>query len=213
VNVAAAVAQHKGWVYHYIPAGLSAYFVFGVVLAHAWGPAPDQEGSAMRAAFRLGAAAFVAWLAIGEVVKAPWLNRAEEHLDEQELWQVANAAKALAEHTQPDDRVFYFGDNPNVVYLAQRRPAIPNEVSWLIELQKERTVGATPRDLARIDALAAELHTAACERLVANPPAAMVGRYFQTAPDFCPAWPQLVKEHYHDMLVGYIHILLRNDRN
>jgi hypothetical protein len=226
LEAASAVAQMRGWRYHYIPADFCAGVFFLVALARAWGGEEQDDrrvGAAMPAA--LGGFLFVAWWTLGSVTGSPWLHESESHTNDPAGLDPMAAGRVLAAHTHSDDRVFHFGDDPGVTFFAKRRPATPYTVAWMRDLVRHVPLGGelrlTAKQEARVRDLQRQLQEDDCNRVVSDPPPALVfhdgsvgysGSIIEVVYGYCPALKPIVEKRYHQIAQGPYHIYLREDR-
>jgi hypothetical protein len=123
----------------------------------------------------------LAWLALlfvyarclEELKTSPWVAESVRR----DVGMREKVAAYTAEHTRPDDRVFYFGIDPYTLYIAQRLPAAPYPMSFVVDLKPALRPPTTPRETgpdpaarARIAELQSVVATDACARLVEHPP-------------------------------------------
>jgi hypothetical protein len=181
---AAAVVQGKGWAYQVSPVLGSIHVFYVVVLTSLWSgsEAALHEGSALRRA-----AAVAILLAGGargyeELQTSFWQAYSDVLMTRAEVREVRRAASALRAVTAPGDRVFVFGREPIIAFLAQRLPATPYDTgAWMLYYGPALGAPASARhpapseaQRAAIERLEEEVAKDACERLQRRPPAAMV---------------------------------------
>ena len=94
------------------------------------------------------------------------------------MWR---AAEVLRDATSPTERVFVFGREAIIPYLAQRLPATPYVLAWMLNYEPALRPPASPRHPApnaderrAIEHLQKEVANDFCARLQREPPAAMV---------------------------------------
>jgi hypothetical protein len=222
IEVASAVGQMRGWRYHFVPAEFCAGVFALLALVHAW---RFEEGDATRRALStvgaLGAFALVTWWCLGIAMSSPWMRGSESHRDDDGILDPIKASSVLAANTEPDDRVFHFGDDPSVLLFARRRPATPYEVAWMRDLMRHLPP-QLPHELAEtVRSLQTQLQTDDCARVLADPPPALVFRNGATGYDdhiidtvygYCPGLRPIVERQYHRVMSGPFQIFLRNDR-
>lgn len=136
-------------------------------------------------------------------------------------------AEILRSKTRPDDRLFFYGRDIILGFLAQRLPATPYEVAWLLNYRGALEPGAgykqaTSQQRAKIVALQTVVQADACRRVRASHPAAMVfmDGLPEAGPDglqevarFCPEVPGMLEQEYHLAAHnGAVRLYLRNDR-
>ncbi|MGH7297110.1 MAG: hypothetical protein ACRELB_19385 [Polyangiaceae bacterium] len=227
LECASAVGQMRGWTYHFIPAEFCAAVFFLVALGHGWRDVrrTGRVSQAERVATTVVAFLFVGWWSLGLVMSSTWLKASESHVDDPSATQPIAAARVLAEHTRPGDRVFHFGDDPAVTLFAERLPATPYEVAWMRDLVKHVPLAGplkiTAAQEAGVRALERRFQQDDCARLLANPPPAMVfhdgavgygSGIIQVVYGYCPALRSIVDKRYHRVQVGPYHLFFRDDR-
>lgn len=223
VGVASLLIQDKGFEYHYLP--ITAFMwiqggLLGLWLAETYLPQKQLR------AIPLAGILVLAFLNVDLAVTSPQLT----HLDfldrfptpqsrqQDEYWSnftlgtfqsvdLHHAAAYLKEHTQATDRVFHWGIDPYVLYLAERKAATRYVVTgWELNMTAALAGAATP---ARTKIITAHQEGHAKElarELEAKPPAALViidGLYW--GPDgwadlqkWCPEAGKFLAERYKE---------------
>ena len=215
VHFAAAIAQRRTWGYYFVPAEMSAAACMLALMATAWcSPHPRREATAVAALLAL---AFVAAAA-----KAPFLDRSSLHETDPQQTGPLDAGAFLAQHTKPDDRVFYYGGDPGPLLAAERLPAAPYLVEWMLDYRGAlRNAAITPAQRDRVLELQAEVQADACDRLMQHPAALVVedssvwGWTANPVDDliaFCPSFGAAFREYRAAPRFGYHEIFLRDDR-
>jgi hypothetical protein len=220
----AAVLQQKGWVYHFIPLYGSANLLYLVGLSAVWEPATRARWGDGR---RLAAVVLLAFVAFEEgqrVGQGLWLSK---RVKVEEAGRFGNpawdAAAFLRENTGANDRVFYWGDDPNILLQAQRRPASPHITTWTATFLREVPTEAsrdppTATQREHIGAMEEELRKDACAHaLDAHAPAMMFSDGGHISEDavadfatFCPdLLPLLESEYQEPKRIAHIRIYLR----
>ncbi len=229
LQVVAFLLQQKAWMYQCHPILLGAHIVLALGLITAWGEACDPQAATPALQPRL-----LAWVALlfvygrclDDLQGCPWLTeKARPNVTMRE--QVAGY---LAEHTRPDDRVFYYGIDPYTLFLAQRLPAVAPPVSFLLDFTPALALPAPPQGhgpdaaaRARIQQLQPRVAADACARLVARPPAAVVLTSLppNTSADamadvvaLCPALREMLDTGYRKATtIDKTRVYLRSDRD
>jgi hypothetical protein len=204
LQIVAFLLQQKAWPYQCQPVLAGAHLVLALGLVTVWSDEVDR-----RRVLAWLALLFVYGRCLDDLQGSPWLGdkpRPDVSMRER-------VADYLAQHTGPDDRVFYYGIDPYTLFLAQRRPAVPYPVSFVLNFapalaKPPPPLGAGPGDdaRARILGLQPRVSGDACARLVARPPAAVVITSLppNTGADavgdvvkLCPAFRDLLDARYH----------------
>jgi hypothetical protein len=145
VGVAAAVAQHKGFGYHFHPLVATTHMGFMVIVALLWekfraAPRRRQLGRFVA----LGAAATYALVVASTMRTSPhernvWIlagGETPERRNEKEYfdtfkthdfypWELRQGARYLSDNLPENARVQVYGMDPYILFLAQRRSATP----------------------------------------------------------------------------------------
>jgi len=223
---AANVAQLHAWHYQLVPAVASTYLFYLYVLGLAW--APTRRGVLQKVS-ALGVAVVLMPLCMKQIMATPWLNPREKQIANGDIINPRAAGDFIAMHTRSTDRVLYYGGDPVAPFVAQRLPATPYIVRWLVDLTRQApnptdldiSHKPTPAQLAHINEMQAKLQNDACSRVINNPPAVMV---FENTPGypidpltdyktFCGGLDELMKAQYFAAATfGDTRIFLRNDR-
>jgi hypothetical protein len=223
----AFLLQRKGWPYQCHPSLLGAHLVLALGLVTLWRGEDDlaSPASGGRRALAWAALLLVYGRCLEDLQGSPWLGeKARPNVTMRE-----KVAGYLAAHTRPDDRVFYFGIDPYTLFLAQRLPATPEPVSFVLDFTPAYAAppppegaGADTAARARIAALQPRVADDACARLVASPPAALVFQSLppNTSPDavadvvrLCPPLHDLIEQQYRKTTaVEHTQVYLRRDR-
>jgi len=204
LHFAAALAQRKGWHYQFMPVIGAAHVLFTVGLAALWQGhgEPWSPSRTIAAALLL---TLVGGRCLDQLLSASWMVRDMGELQSaaEPIVSTRQAATLLASVTRPGDRVFLFGFEAMVPFLAQRPPAVPYMVPWMLwfegGLGDIGGVHPTDAQLLELRALEREVQADACARLRRSHPQAMVfidggdqgGDAIQTVGSFCPdvlAW-------------------------
>ena len=227
LNGIAEIVQLHGWSYQFVPALASLYLFFLYVLGLAW--APSGKFGRLHKVAAMGVGAVLLPMCAKQIMSSPYLLPKEKNLTSGDVQNPRAAGDFLAIHTQSTDRVLYYGGNPEVPFVAQRRPATPYIVRWLVDLDGQYAEPTavdtyhrpTEAQVARIKEMMGKLQVDACDRIVKNPPAAMV---FETTPGytvdglteyigFCHPLDDMMKSQYYQAATfGDSRIYLRNDR-
>jgi hypothetical protein len=175
---AAALAQMKGWSYHFVPAVGSAYLFCILALVAVWThPSAERSWDRTRTATTVAITLFLGRELVLQVQSSPWLRPEEKHLDAGESVAPRAAGAFIREHTRSTDRVYYYGNDPVLQFVAQRRPAGPYSYVLLLNyryaLDNHGELGPTPEQRADIERIAKQVQGDLCERLLRRP-AAMV---------------------------------------
>jgi len=224
----ANILQLHGWHYQLVPVIASTYlfylYVFGQSLA------PAGRFTRMHQIAAVGVTALLVPLVAKQTMGSPWLHPKEKQLVAGDIVNPHDAGVWLAMHTRSTDRVLYYGGDPVAPFVAQRLPATPYIVRWLVDLTRQVP---EPPDLdishkptleqsAHIYVMQAKLENDACKRVLDNPPPAMI---FEGTPgyttdaltdyqNFCRPLADLMKQQYHPgAQFGDTRIFLRNDRD
>jgi hypothetical protein len=217
LQIVAFLLQRKGWPYQAHPVVAGAHLLLLLGLVTVW-----SEEAGRRRVLAWVALLFVYVRCLDELQGSPWLadsGRAKVTMREK-------VAELLSKHTRADDRVFYYGIDPYTLLLAERRPAAPYPVSFVLNFapvlatSPEGGLDASARE--RILQLQPAVADDACKRLVAQPPAAMV---FTSMPPstgadavadvahLCPALrPLLAAQYGSAKAVEQTKVYLRSDR-
>ena len=223
-NVGAAVAQVHGWRYHFVPAAFSAVFFFVYALAMAWtATSKDDAKREPRTLAAMGLTVLLAWPTLQQLLAAPWLHESEEHQGDPVVTDPHDAGRVLASFTRPDDRVFYFGDDPATPFDARRLPATPYIVAWMLDFHRgirEGYMAPSARLLAARDAMQRGLVADACKTLAQAPPALAIrddsvgfkGKGLDYLLKLCPELAPVLSQRYRTLEVGSVHLYIRDDR-
>ncbi|MGH7293704.1 MAG: hypothetical protein ACRELB_02170 [Polyangiaceae bacterium] len=219
-----AIAQRKGWEHHYLPVRAAAYVFFLVALVAAWTGPEASRRQPLRALIAVALLVFVGERCMDGADGSAWLRESERHLNDTEVKEAHDAAGFLRDHTRPDDRVLYYGDDPLVLFAAERRPAIPTETVLMLNfsaaLNNTSELGPGPEDRYRMTVLQRLVRDDACSRIVQGKPAAMV--FTDHAPAgsadgvadvvaACPELQSMLDADYHlETTIKRLRIFLRN---
>jgi hypothetical protein len=220
----AAVLQRKGWFYHFIPVFGSANLLYVVALSAIWDPSTKGRWSDGRRLAAVGLLAFVAFQQGQRLGQGRWLFKKDkvEELGRFGL-PALEAAAYLREHTGPEDRVLYWGDDPNILLQAGRRVAMPHITTWTASLTREVPTdpehdAPTEQEREHIIAVEHDLQADACARALAAPAPAMMfsdgnhilGDAVADFASFCPELlPMLQSEYQEPARFSQIRIYLR----
>ena len=209
VHFALAVVQLKGWEHHYLPVRASTYVFFLVALAAAWTSAESAPLPSLRSAVAVAVLLFVGERALREVQAGPWLRESEQHLEDSEVKEAHAGADFVRDHTRPDDCVLYYGNDPLVLFAAERRPTLPTETVLMLDfaspLNNTSPQGPGPDERYEMLVLQRQVRDDACRRIVHDRPAAMVFTDHAAAggPDgvadvtaACPALHSMLEQDY-----------------
>jgi hypothetical protein len=226
LEATSAVAQLRGWRYHYIPTDFCTGVFFLLALANVWGV--DETNAKRVGAARVAAVggfAFVAWWLMTGLTNSVWMKDSESHENDRSALDPMDAGKVIEEHTYSGDRVYHFGDDPAVLFFAKRRPATPYEVAWMLDLIKHVPVDGdlkiTKEQEDRIRALQDRFEHDDCARLLRDPPPALAlhdnaTNYSGPAADvvygYCPDLRDIVEKRYHHLTSGPYQLYFRDDR-
>lgn len=228
LQFALAVIQAKGWSYQFSIVVGSAVVFFTVALAAVWDePRASTRWSAARKLGAVGLLLFVGTRAFEMVQRSYWLKEDKQLKALPEINDPRRIAEVLRSKTRADDRLFFYGRDIILAFLAQRLPATPYEVAWLLNYRGALEPGGaytqvSPQQRAEIIALQKVVQDDACRRLRASHPAAMVfmDELPESGPDglqevarFCPEVLGMLETEYrlaaHN---GSVRLYLRNDR-
>lgn len=143
--VLGAVAQHKGFGYHFHPVTATTHMAFMVIAVMLWERFRDApRAEPLGRWIAIGAVAGYALTVACAMKKSPHLRHAwllaggetAERRSQREWfdafkthdffpWELRESARFLAEHTRPDARVQTYGMDPYLLFLARRRSATP----------------------------------------------------------------------------------------
>jgi hypothetical protein len=231
LHFAAAVAQMRGWRYHFIPVQASAHAAFVVFMAVAWCSRPGERGGAGRNVVAIVTVVFFGWRIATTMLSASFLDKGQKLEATADENDPHKAGDYLNIHTRSTDRVFYYGGDPLPLYDAQRLPATPYFVAWLVDFRaalREQgengslTVTGEKRDA--ILALQTLVRDDDCRQLLAAKPPALVfmdmsnmsapGDPRQAVESWCTPLHDVIEREYHEATtIGRHHIFLRNDRD
>jgi hypothetical protein len=132
-----------------------------------------------------------------------------------------DVARFLDAHTSPGDRIFTYGNAPEILFKAERADAVPEFDSYFFNIRRAtNTAMLDPGERRSLDTLQAVVQADACPRLRRRP-AAMIfcdgaewswGPGIDNASEICPEIRPMVSNEYtlaHS--VGCWHVYLRND--
>ena len=211
-----ALLQQKGWQYHFIPNIASTFLLYVIALREVWkGPSDARSWTSVRAFGAVALMLFVESRIFWFAQYGAWL-KPTEHFKHPEVEDTRRAADLLRTSTKPTDRVFFYGRDAIMLYLARRRPAAPHEVAWMLNFEPALRPPTTPEQRLRIEALAKQVHDDLCRRLRQRPPEALLIQdgTVETGPDglqklteFCPDFGSAVPTRYQQLhTVGNIRI-------
>jgi hypothetical protein len=126
-----ALLQRKGFQYQFVPVVASLHVYFTLVLAAAWDD-PRPSWSPARTAMAIGGMLLVGSMVFDTLRASPWLGTGPQLWDDPTIAPVRRAAAALRKNTKASDRVFFYGNDPILLFLAERLPATPYEVPWMV---------------------------------------------------------------------------------
>lgn len=227
LHFAAALAQKKGWAYQYAPVPLSTVLFYGLALIAAWvSPGESDDWTPLRSAAVVAITAFVALHTVDDLQHAVWLQEGQKHDKDDEVLEAREGAQYLSEHTEAGQRVFYYGNDPSVLFIAQRPPAIPTETVLMLNFDNvlaNHSEDTGPPESARpaMLALQSRIQSDACRRITTHEPIAMVftDRAAAAGSDgvrdittFCPALGPMLEHDYRlARTVKRLRIFERND--
>ena len=199
------VMQGKGWGYQFHPAVAGAVGV--VILALGQVSASKHSGAnpAVRAGAMWVALTLTLAYSVRELQQSPW-RKPEDAANNAEVVTRHKVAELLRAKTPREARVLYYGIDPYTLYLAERRPAIPQLVSFMVNFSvptARSTTTAAQR--ARIVELERAAAADVCRRFRAHAPAAIVAATSppNTGPDavqdlahFCPEIGLALRDRY-----------------
>jgi hypothetical protein len=220
----AAVLQRKGWPYHFISVYGSAHLLYVVALSAVWEPNAAgrwSDGRKLALVALLGFIGFQEGLRLGQ---GRWLWR-KDRIEEMgrfgtPAWE---AGGFLETHTRPEDRIFYWGDDPNILLRAERRVATPHITTWTATVLREVSMDEdhdppTPEQMGHIAAVQQMLQGDLCARALRSHAPAMVfsdGNHISNDAvgdfaGFCPDIVPLLREEYQEPVrFAQIRIFLR----
>jgi hypothetical protein len=225
LELVSVLLQHKGWRYYYIPTNVCTAVFFLYALSRAWGLEVKEESHRLAQGVAVVLlSTFVGFTSIQTILGSPWLQESEGHGGDASVTDMLAASILLGDHTKHDDRVFQFGDEPGVLLFAERHPATPYIVPWMVDLSLHVPDGEhRPKGepWSRIRSLESRNQNDMCARLVSDPPPALVfkdgsagyeGLISDAFYRICPAFQPIGATRYHELKSGPFHIVLRNDR-
>ncbi len=122
-------------------------------------------------------AALFSWFGLqtlDALVSADWLQDKQRHRDDGEMLDARKAAAYVKDNSSPQDRMLYFGHLIEIPLFAERRPATPYVVPWLMMAGHGSALGGkaelTAGERERLDAMRERLQSDFCTRLLARPP-------------------------------------------
>jgi hypothetical protein len=224
VHFGLAIAQRKGWEHHYLPVRASAYVFFLIALVAAWTGPEAAWRQPLRSVVALVMLVFVGERCMEAAQGASWLHDSEMHVNDTEVLEAHEGAAFLRDHTRPDDRVLYYGNDPLVLFAAERRPAIPTETVLMLNfssaMNNTSELGPGPEDRYRMTLLQRRVWDDACDRILRGKPAAMAftDRAPAGGPDgvadvvvACPDLQGMLDADYHlETTIRRLRIFLRN---
>ncbi|MCK6533091.1 MAG: hypothetical protein L6Q84_08975 [Polyangiaceae bacterium] len=203
-----ALLQRKGWQYHFIPTIASTFLLYMVALREVWKSTSEaRDWTPVRAFGAVLLMAYVESRIFWFAQNGPWLE-ATEHFKHPEVEDTRHAADLLRTSTKPTDRVFFYGRDAIMLYLARRLPAAPHEVAWMLNFEPALRSPTTPEQRKRIEAFGKRVHGDLCVRLRQRPPEALLIQdgTDETGPDglaklteFCPEFGGTVPARYHQL--------------
>lgn len=226
LHVAAAVLQRKGWGYQFVPIGGSSCLAFGAALVAAWtNPDGGRGWSPVRTAAAVALLVILGRSLLEDVQASYWLKEVERHVDDHDVVAPREAAKYLRAHTGPDDRIYYYGNDPVVEFAAQRHPAAPCAIVLMLRysfaLDAKGELSPTAAQRARIAQMQSDVQADTCRRVLSEKPAAMVFTDHASpggndgvadVEAFCPGVKPLLEQDYRQGRdADGIHVFLRND--
>jgi hypothetical protein len=226
LEVASAVAQLRGWRYHYIPADFCTATFFLLALSYAWGvEGSDERRAGLPRIAAVGGFAFVAWWSMTNLTDSGWMKEGESHETDRSALDPMDAGKIIEEHTYPGDRVYHFGDDPAVLFFAKRRQATPYEVAWMLDLMRhvplDGDLKITDAQKAQVLALQDQFEKDDCARVLHDPPPAFAfhdnatnysGSVADVVYGYCPDLRPIIEKRYHHMTSGPYQLYFRDDR-
>jgi hypothetical protein len=204
VALAIATVQSKFFTGYQIPTlelgqGFLAYLV-----VRAWHGAQASRDRQTAYAVAVALAALVVVRALDWVQNSAWMDKATRTDTAPPMIATRDAAQWLHDHIGEDERVFYFGNEPGIPLLAERRPASPFFVEWLTATRISLETPALAR--ARIEAMHRTLGRQLCDGFQAkHPPAValsdswcLAGDCLTELAEMCPAIPDVLKAEYFE---------------
>jgi hypothetical protein len=155
-----ATLQSKGWPSYHIPTVGFAHTFVVYLLMRAWFATPDASGVG-RGILVMGLGALVITDSVNAVQSGPWLRKDARGESDQSLLDVRRAGAWIHDQTQMQDRLFYYGHDSAIPFVAQRLPASPIFVRWLACVTPRDT---TPAAEERINAMHREIGDKMCNR-------------------------------------------------
>jgi hypothetical protein len=233
LHYAAGIVQAKGWQYQFMPSLASLHLLFTVALAAFWrdgdsaarargtssesgsdllracGASPESGvWTPLRAAGATALMFFVSTRCLEDVQPSPWMAHPKTYkhaYDDAELKDPRDAAAALANLTGPDDRVFFYGNDPIVPFLAERLPASPFAVPWMVSFHLSKANEDSDPDIptpddahfAVIQRMEHALEADLCTRLLRTHPKAMafIGGWDEVL-GYCPDLGPVINQSY-----------------
>jgi hypothetical protein len=211
-GILAAVAQHKGFGYHFHPLTATTHIAFLVIAVLLW--ERHRFAARSRALGRwvaLGVVTTYAFLVASNMKASPhtknvWIlaggetekdRQAQEYFDSFKShdffpWELRQGARWLSDVTAPSARVQMYGMDPYFLFLAQRRSATPYIYAYDLNADAALDGGFKNRPTAaeadHIKAVRAEHEADMLARLEAAPPEAFV--FVDRAPliTYADAW-------------------------
>ncbi|MCC6900788.1 MAG: hypothetical protein IT377_17545 [Polyangiaceae bacterium] len=203
-----ALLQKKGWHYHFTPVIATTFLLYLVGLREVWkGTSETREWSSVRSFGAVALMLFVESRVFWFAQYGAWLAPAE-HFKHPDIENTRRAAELLKRATKPTDRVFFYGRDVIMLYLARRLPAAPHEVAWMLNFEPATRPPTTPPQRQSIEALGRQVHGELCQRLRQRPPDALLIQdgTEETGPDgiqklteFCPDFGNAVPARYQQL--------------
>jgi hypothetical protein len=225
----AMALQRKGYPYHLHPVYAGVCLLVLISLAALWRrggrwPTDWTKTHAIVAAVSL---AVVGAHAVGGLRNGPWLHPPDWDANTKgpgmavlDYPSLRDVARFLDAHTKPGDRIFTYGNAPEILFKAERPDAVPEFDSYFFNIRRATTGTLDPAQRRSLDTLQAAVQADACPRLRRRP-AAMIfcdgaewswGPGIDHASEICPEIrPMVSKEYRLSHSVGCWRVYLRNE--
>jgi hypothetical protein len=231
-----ALLQAKGWKYHFMPCFFGAHALLLLVTSAVFGeragaspgqnappaPADSVQRAFTSAWFAWAMLCLVGWQCLDLLQHCEWMKARDLSVFPAPTAQAKETAELIRATTRPDDRLFYYGDEMDLLMLSERRPANPFYVSFFLNyrwaLDDPKT---TPRARLAIGQLQEVVRSDMCERLLRFKPAALVfqdnahagGDGYNATLEMCPPARLLIESEYAlRATIGHNRIFLHRTR-
>ena len=204
VALALATVQSKGFSGYQIPTLELGQAFLSYLVVRAWYGAQLSRDRQTAYAIVVALAALVVLRALDWVQNSAWLDKSSRVVNDAPMVATRDAARWLHDHIGKDERVFYFGNEPSIPLLAERRPASPFFVEWLTATRFSPET--SPRATAHILAMHRALGRQLCEGFEAHHPPAVAlsdawcvaGNCLTELAEMCPEIPDVLENEYSE---------------